>query len=151
MSAAGRVDPAERRASRERALGLLYEAETRELAPRAVLEAQATRPDRYATELVTGVGDHAAELDRLIAEHATGWTLGRMPAVDRALARLATFELVHRPDVPTGVVLSEAVELAGAYSTDDSGRYLNGLLAGIAGHVREAAPGVAAAESPGGE
>ena len=76
------------------------------------------------------------EIDDLISGHAIGWTVDRMPVVDRALLRMATFELMARPDVPTGVVISEAVELATQYSTDESGRFVNGMLATIAGVIR---------------
>ena len=71
-----------------------------------------------------------------MSDHAHNWDLDRMPALDRALLRLGAFELVHRPDVPTGAVINEAVELASQYSTDDSGRFVNGVLAAIAREVR---------------
>jgi transcription antitermination factor NusB len=77
-----------------------------------------------------------AEVDGLIRQFAKGWTLERMPVIDRTLLRMAVFELLHRDDVPTGVVISEAVELAKSYSTDDSSRFVNGLLAAIADEIR---------------
>ena len=127
-----------RRQARERALSLLYEAETKGVAPAEVLAALPVEPARFATELVTGVGEHAEEVDGYIRKFAEGWALERMPAVDRAVLRIAVFELLHRLDVPTGAVLSEAVELAGRYSTEESSRFVNGLLAHVAREVRQA-------------
>jgi N utilization substance protein B len=125
-----------RREARERALGLLYEAEAKDLTPAEVLVALPVPPDPYATGLVEGVGAHGGEIDALITRYARDWALERMPAVDRTLLRMAVYELCHRPDVPTPVVISEAVELAQQYSTDESGRFVNGVLSGIAGEVR---------------
>lgn len=125
-----------RREARERALALLYEADAKAVAPADVLSGLPLPAEPFAAELVTGVGDHQAEIDELLGSYARGWTLARMPAVDRAVLRLATFELVHRPDVPTGAVISEAVELAQQYSTDESGRFVNGMLGAIAADVR---------------
>jgi N utilization substance protein B len=101
-----------------------------------VLAALPVGPDEFAAELVIGVGENQADLDSVIAAHARNWDVDRMPALDRAILRLATFELMHRPDVPTAVVISEAVELAKSYSTDDSSRYVNGVLSAVAGAVR---------------
>lgn len=125
-----------RREARERALSLLYEAEAKGATPDEVLASLPVDPDAFAVELVTGVGAHRHELDELLRRFAKGWTVERMPAVDRTLLRIATFELAHRADVPTGAVISEAVELAKRYSTDDSGRFVNGLLARIARELR---------------
>ena len=130
------MPPASRHEARERALSLLYEAETKEKEPADVLDELPVPPDRFAADLVTGVGDRQAEIDGLISGHAIGWSIDRMPAVDRAVLRMATYELLARPDVPTAVVLSEAVELAGSYSTDESGRFVNGVLSAIAADVR---------------
>jgi N utilization substance protein B len=126
-----------RRAARERALGLLYEAEAKGQLPGEAVDAQAVRPDEYAADLVEGVGRQASEIDELLDRFVQGWSLDRMPAVDRALLRLAVYELGWRPDVPTGAVLSEAVEMAGQYSTDDSSRFVNGVLAAIATELRD--------------
>jgi N utilization substance protein B len=125
-----------RRQARERVLSLLYEAEAKDATPREVLAELPVEPDRFVCELVEGVEDHAAELDALITDHARGWSLDRMPAIDRALLRMAIFELAHRPDVPTGAAISEAVDLARRYSTDDSSRFVNGMLSAIAKEVR---------------
>ncbi len=130
--------PDERSDARERALYLLYEAQAKGIAPADTLDLQVIEPDELTQQLVRGVSDHAAALDALIAGRAEGWTLKRMPVLDLSVMRLAAFELVHRPDVPTAVVLNEAVELAKRYSTDDSGRFVNGVLAAIAGDVRAA-------------
>ncbi|MGH9056696.1 MAG: transcription antitermination factor NusB [Acidimicrobiales bacterium] len=127
-----------RREARERALSLLYEAESKGVAPGTVLSELPVTPDRYASDLVEGVERDLARIDALLAAHSIGWEIDRMPAVDRALLRMATFELLDRPDVPTAVVISEAVELAKQYSTDDSGRFVNGVLATVAGVVRPA-------------
>ena len=125
-----------RRQARERALSLLYEAESKDAAPAAVLAELPVEPDAYAVDVVRGVGDHMAELDRWISDYAKDWTVERMPALDRALLRMGIFELLHRPDVPTGAVISEAVELAQRFSTDESSRFVNGMLARIAEAVR---------------
>lgn len=125
-----------RREARERALSLLYEAEAKGETPDEVLESLPMTPETFAVDLVSGVGEHRDEVDGLIRRFAKGWTIERMPAIDRTLLRIATFELIHRDDVPTGAVISEAVELAKRYSTDDSGKFVNGLLARIAREVR---------------
>ena len=121
-----------RRQARERALSLLYEAESKDVTPAAVLAALPVKPDAFAIEVVTGVGLHMDELDTWISGYAKDWTIERMPALDRALLRMGIFELLHRPDVPTGAVISEAVELAQRFSTDESSRFVNGMLARIA-------------------
>lgn len=128
--------PGSRREARERAFHLLYESEMKNEGTDEVLAALPLEPDLFAVELVMGVAERSDEIDALIIEHARNWELDRMPALDRALLRLATYELVHRPDVPTGAVISEAVELAKRYSTDDSGRFVNGVLSAIAAQVR---------------
>jgi N utilization substance protein B len=126
----------ERRDARERALGLLYEAETKGCTGTEVLEALPVAADDFAAALVRSVDEHRELIDGLLAAHAKGWTVARMPAIDRAALRMGTAELLTRPDVPTPVVLNETVELAKRFSTDDSGRFVNGLLAKIATEVR---------------
>lgn len=126
-----------RRESRERALGLLYAAEAQSVTPAEVLAAQVVTPDPYAGALVAGVGDHLADLDATISANlAGGWELSRLPAIDRAVLRLGVYELAHRSDIPTAVVLNEAVELAKGFSTEDSGRFVNGVLAAVARQER---------------
>jgi N utilization substance protein B len=128
--------PGSRREARERAFHLLYESEMKSEGPGVVLASLPLEPDEFAVELVRGVGETRTQLDELITAHARNWEIDRMPALDRALLRLACYELVHRPDVPTGAVISEAVGLAKRYSTDDSGRFVNGVLSAVAAEVR---------------
>jgi N utilization substance protein B len=125
-----------RREARERALSLLYEAESKQVEPSEVLAELPVPPDPYVLDVVRGVEAQRARIDGLVAGHAIGWSVERMPVVDRALLRMATFELLARPDVPTGVIISEAVELATQYSTEESGRFVNGVLGTIATIVR---------------
>jgi N utilization substance protein B len=136
--AGGPLTSGSRRAARERALGLLYEAEVKQQGPAAVVAALPVAPDDYAAQVVVGVGDHVQALDELLGRFAHNWDVERMPALDRAVLRLAVYELVHRPDVPRNVIINEAVELAKRFSTDDSGRFVNGMLARIADEVRPA-------------
>ena len=128
--------PDERSDARERALYLLYEAHSKGISPADTIEVQVLEPDELTQELVRGVDADLAQLDELIAAKAKGWTLARMPVLDLSVMRLAVYELLERPHVPTAVVLNEAVELAKRYSTDDSGRFVNGVLAAIAADVR---------------
>jgi N utilization substance protein B len=125
-----------RREARERALSLLYEADAKACPPDDVLADLPVPPDEFAADLVAGVGTHLGEIDDCIRRFARGWALERMPVVDRTVLRMAIYELLHRPDVPTGAVISEAVELAKRYSTDDSGRFVNGMLSNIAEEAR---------------
>jgi N utilization substance protein B len=125
-----------RREARERALSLLYEAEAKACAPAAVLDDLPVPPDPFAGDLVSGVGAHLDDIDERIRRFARGWALERMPVLDRTVLRMGIYELLHHPDVPTGVVISEAVELAKRYSTDDSGRFVNGMLSSIAEEAR---------------
>lgn len=124
---------------------MLFQADVRDEPLAAIVAAEAARaagePDRqaswlYAREIVDGVADHRDEIDELIASYAQGWTLERMPNVDRAVLRIASWELLHNPEVPPAVAIDEAVELAKEYSTDDSGRFVNGVLGKIAQHAR---------------
>ena len=128
----------ERSDARERALILLYEAETKGIAPAEVLAAQISPADELTVVLVTVVEQHMEQLDAAIAAHAKGWTLQRMPAIDRNVLRVGAFELLGRPEVPVAVVLDEAVELAKRFSTDDSGRFVNGVLAALVPVLRAA-------------
>ena len=125
-----------RRAARERALSLLYEAEAKGGDIPAVLAGLAAGPDPFVLELVGGVARRQGEIDALIVRFSIDWPLERMPAVDRNLLRMAVCELVDRPATPVGVVIDEAVELAKRYSTEDSGRFVNGVLSAVAGAVR---------------
>jgi transcription antitermination protein NusB len=135
------------------ALDALYEAEIRDRLPLETFETQqaegrvipgseegveaddpATHDDAvtYGRSLVEGVQDHHAEIDELLARYADRWAIDRMPVIDRTLLRIALFELLWREDIPVPVAINEAVELAKDLSTEDSGRFINGLLGKIA-------------------
>jgi transcription antitermination protein NusB len=123
---------AARSKARKRALDVLFEAEVR---GEPVLELLAERTaaadppvSDYAAELVRGVHAHVGQIDELLAAHAKGWTVDRMPAVDRNILRIGVYELLWADDVPDPVAVSEAVVLAGDLSTDDSASFVNGLL-----------------------
>jgi transcription antitermination protein NusB len=130
------MESAPRHQARERALTLLYEAELKDTVPSEVLGALPMAPDAYATMLVQTVESRGSEIDGLVDSAAIGWDLDRMAVVDRNVLRLAVAELLACPDVPTAVILNEAVELASAFSTDDSGRFVNGVLATLAVQIR---------------
>jgi len=122
--------------ARERAMHILYEADTKGLTGTEVLAIQVLSVDDLTTEIVTGVSTHLHEIDGHIVESANGWTLARMPVIDRNVLRMAVFELSYSHDVPVAVVINEAVELAKTFSTDDSGRFVNGVLSAISKVVR---------------
>ena len=117
---------------------LLYEATSKGVPPAEVLAAQVVEPDELTCTLVLGVAEHRDELDAAIAAQAKGWTLARMPVIDLTVMRIAGFELLARPEVPVAVVLDEAVELAKRFSTDDSGRFVNGVLSALVPMLRGA-------------
>ena len=121
---------------RKRALDVLYESEMRGLALNGTLAERLKHNDppinEYTVTLVEGVAEHSVRIDALLAEHSDGWTLERMPALDRNLLRIAAFEILHCAEVPDAVAISEAVELATELSTDESPRFINGLLSHIA-------------------
>ena len=132
-----------RRKARKRALDVLYEADLRSDPILAVLANTLGRIEPpvpghlpYAVSLVEGVADHFDRIDELIASYAEGWTLDRMPVVDRNLARIAVYELLYVDEIDDAVAITEAVELARQLSTDDSPRFLNGLLGRIAEYTR---------------
>ena len=131
-----RMESSPRHQARERALTLLYEAELKDSTPSAVVSDLLMAPDDYTTSLVATVESRGPEIDAMIGDAAIGWDLERMAVVDRNVLRLAVAELLDRPEVPTAVILNEAVELATAYSTDDSGRFVNGVLATLASRIR---------------
>jgi N utilization substance protein B len=127
-----------RHEAREHAVALLYEAEMKKASLSAVMAALVVDPDPYTVALVTGVDADGVRIDELVAAAAVGWEIDRMPVVDRTILRLATWELLARPDVPVAVVIDEAVELAKQYSTEQSGGFVNGVLGTIAAQVRPA-------------
>jgi N utilization substance protein B len=129
-------NPDERTVARERALHLLYEADAKSIAPHDVLELQPIEVDDLAQILVEGVGANAIDIDSRISNHLVGWTLQRMPLIDKIILRIATFELVERSETPTAVIINEAVELAKRFSTDESPRFVNGVLAALARESR---------------
>lgn len=138
----------ERRRARRLAVDVLYEAEIRDRLPlesfrdrreagwsdSSIEEGAPDEPEpepaivAYARALVAGVQEHQADIDALIARYADRWAITRMPVLDRTLLRIALFELLWRQDIPVPVAINEAVELAKALSTEDSGRFINGLL-----------------------
>ncbi len=127
--------------ARKRALDLLYSADVRGqslgLALADAAERAASEPERaaswaYARDILDGVIEHQSAIDAAIVRHAHGWTLERMPAVDRAIVRMGTWEIRYNDEVDSAVAISEAVELAKEFSTDDSARFVNGVLDAIA-------------------
>lgn len=137
-----KTDMTARRRARKRALDVLYEADLRDMAVPEVLKAYVARlespkPEHlpYSISLVEGVNQHLNRIDEVISTYAEGWTLDRMPIVDRNLARIAIYELYYVEEIDDPVAISEAVELAKELSTDDSPRFLNGLLGRIADYA----------------
>lgn len=130
--------PSTRREARERAVELLYEAETKSIHPEEVVAALPLRPDEYALELAYGVADHQVEIDHVLDRYANRWPVKRMAAMDRMVLRLGVLELATQLEVPRGVCLSEAVELGARYgSTDDTSKFVNGILAKVDEEVRD--------------
>ncbi|MEA5455353.1 transcription antitermination factor NusB [Sinomonas sp. JGH33] len=118
--------------ARSRALDILFEAEQRGAAPSDVIQRRLEKTEQqinpYTEEIVAGVVSKQSQIDEIISTYARGWTLDRMPAVDRIILRIGTWELLYNDDVPDGVAVSEAVALARTMSTDDSPNFVNGLL-----------------------
>ena len=134
----GRPVTGARRKARKRAVDVLYEADIRGVDPVTLLADRIGSPDLppvndYTVTLVEGVTGNRVRIDDILAEHSEGWSLPRMPAVDRAVLRMGLYELLWATDVPAAVVIDEAVELAKSLSTDDSPRFVNGVLGRIAG------------------
>ncbi|WP_328355346.1 transcription antitermination factor NusB [Mycobacterium sp. NBC_00419] len=127
-----------RHQARKRAVDLLFEAEARgltatEVADSRIALAESNTEDvsvlnPYTVTVARGVSEHTAHIDDLITSHLQGWTLERLPAVDRAILRVAVWELLHADDVPEPVAVDEAVELAKELSTDESPGFVNGVL-----------------------
>jgi N utilization substance protein B len=118
--------------ARKRAVDVLYEADVRGVDPTATLADRVALADPpvndYTVELVEGVQAHRGRIDEILGRYAEGWSLERMPDVDRAVLRLAVYELLYRNDVPDPVAIDEAVELVKSLSTDESPRFVNGVL-----------------------
>lgn len=124
-----------RRQARRQALDILFQADVTGQDPRSVIEdweVAGRDVPRFARELVEGTAAHRAEIDALLGRYAEGWTVERMAALDRTILRISCFELLHRTDTPTAVAIDEAVEAAKELSTEDSGRFVNGILGRIA-------------------
>ncbi len=139
-----------RHQARKRAVDLLFEAEARGLSPVEIVEVRTALTEAkqdvaalnpYTETVARGVGEHTAHIDDLISSHLQGWTLDRLPAVDRAILRVAVWELLHAEDVPEPVAVDEAVQLAKELSTDESPSFINGVL----GQVMLVAPQIRAA------
>lgn len=129
-----------RRAARERAVELAYEAEVRQMTAAEIVESQLTHVDDFIVEILNMAEANRAQSDALISERSEGWSLSRIATMDKVVMRLAVAELLAT-DVPVGVVLNEAVALVGRYSTAESGRFVNGVLNAIAEQVRPQASG----------
>ncbi|MEY4400868.1 MAG: transcription antitermination factor NusB [Actinomycetota bacterium] len=129
--------------ARERALNVLFEADLRASSPSEVMARIQVPFDDLTTTLIDGVTANRERIDQLISTHSHSWTIDRMATTDRNVLRIATFELIGRLEVPTAVVLDEAVGLAKRYGTDDSGKFVNGLLSAIARTVRSGGTGAA--------
>jgi N utilization substance protein B len=126
---------AARSKARKRALDILFEAEARDVVPSVVLDERVVAADppinEYTVSLVRGVAEHSARIDELISSYAQGWSLERMPAVDRNVLRLGIFEVLYVDDVPDAVAVSEALNLVRELSTDESPSFVNGVLGNI--------------------
>ncbi len=123
-----------RRKARKRALDFLYEADIRSASPLELLgsrDASELSQSEYVVELLTGVESNKSKIDELITTYAQGWDMDRMPAIDRNILRIALFEILFKSDLDDQVAASEAVEIAGELSTDDSAQYINGILGRI--------------------
>ncbi|MFJ6278651.1 NusB antitermination factor [Arthrobacter subterraneus] len=118
--------------ARRRALDILFEAEQRSVSPLEALRGRREKTDtvinEYSVEIIDGVMAHGAQIDEFLSTYSQGWTLDRMPAVDRMILRVGAWELLYNEDVPDTVAVSEAVQLATMLSTDESPAFINGLL-----------------------
>jgi N utilization substance protein B len=139
-SPAADADAAPRHQQRERALSLLYEAELKGEDAVTVADALAVPPDPYVRTLLEHSVATREEAERRIAAASVGWPLERMAVIDRLVLRLAVAELLDPDGPPSAVVIDEAVELAKTYSTDESGRFVNGILSSITPDVRPPSP-----------
>jgi N utilization substance protein B len=134
--------------ARKRALDILFESEARGADPLVVLKERQGTEDappvsEYAARLVEGVVERRERIDQLLTEHSEGWSVARMPAVDRTLLRIGVYELLWIDEIDDPVAITEAVELARTLSTDDSPRFVNGVLGRIADIAEHLRPGLA--------
>ena len=133
---------ATRREARRIAIDIVYQADiTGEAAPEVAAGWRAAEREvpEFSQELAEGVAERQPEIDLLLETHSEGWSVARMAALDRSILRVAVYELLWREDVPSAVAISEAVEAANELSTDDSGRFVNGVLGKIARDAAEPA------------
>ncbi len=134
-TSAGSTEVSARSKARKRALDILFEAEQRGINAETLLAQRIAKPvtehalNEYSVEIVRGVVDKWIPINELLASYSQGWTIERMPAVDRAILRIGAWEVVYSDTVPDGVAISEAVAMATSLSTDDSPTFVNGLLA----------------------
>lgn len=123
-----------RRTARKKAIQTLYQVDLAKTEWGEALQnvLGSGERDSFLEEVVTGIRDHIEEIDTTLKPHLNKWTLDRLPHVDRAILRLATYELQYREDAPNQVVINEAVELAKEFGTDQSSKFINGVLSSIA-------------------
>jgi N utilization substance protein B len=117
-----------RRLERARALELLYESQIKGISIDEMLRELPVQPEPFVGEVLLGVEQHAEQLDEQIASRLINWDLDRIALIDKLILRIAVWELTNRPQTPVAVVISEAVELAKEFSTDESGKFVNGVL-----------------------
>jgi transcription antitermination protein NusB len=130
-----------RRAAREQALQALYSVVVGDRDPREAIgeivgEAADAAQRAFVEELALGTLEYADQADRILSPLLEGWAIERLPTIDRLLLEMATFELHCRPETPDAVAISEAVTLAKRFSTEDSGRFVNGVLSAVAGNAK---------------
>ena len=127
-----------RREARRTAIDILYQSDVTGEDPKAVLVAwkdAGREVTPFTEELIAGVREHRAEIDDLLDRHSEGWSVDRMAVLDRTIMRVGVFELLHRPDVPPSVAISEAVQAASELSAEAASRFVNGILGRIAGEL----------------
>lgn len=138
-----------RRKSREKAVQILFSMDMTEATAQEALEnlmeeddeevrEQAAENMEFLTELVEGTSAHRAEIDSKISQYLRGWTIARIANVDRAILRLAGYEMMYRNDIPVRVTLNEAVELAKMFGTDESPKFINGVLSSLSRELEQA-------------
>lgn len=120
-----------RRSERERIMSLLYQAEILNLPIKEVLDRSEVPETDFVTQRLVGVALHIEDIDTTCSKNLNNWELERLPTLDRSILRLAVYELLYASDVTPAVAISEAVELAKTFSTEDSGRFINGVLAEV--------------------
>jgi transcription antitermination protein NusB len=139
-----------RRESREKAVQVLFSIDMTQAEPKEVLgnlmnenddASQENAETEFLTVLVEGTVQHQAEIDQLVGQNLRGWSIGRLANVDRAILRLAGYEMMYRDDIPVGVTLNEAVELAKLFGTDDSPKFINGVLSSMAKNIQKGIQG----------